>query len=65
MATSKKAVAKYKKKAYDQILLLVKSGRRDEIKASAAKAGLSVNEFINRAIESAEANISTNEHQPG
>jgi predicted HicB family RNase H-like nuclease len=64
MATSKKAVAKYKKKTYDQILLLVKSGRRAEIKASAAKVGLSVNEFINKAIESAEANISTNEHPP-
>lgn len=51
MATSKAAVQKYKQKAYDRILLLLPKGQRDEVKAMAAKRGLSVNKFFLQLIE--------------
>lgn len=50
-----KAVAKYMKENYDEIKVLVKKGRKDEIKARALAKGESVNAFINRAIEAALA----------
>ena len=46
-----KAVAKYMAKAYDEIKLRVKKGKREEIKAHADQRGESVNAFINRAID--------------
>ena len=46
-----KAVAKYMKENYDEIKVLVKKGRKDEIKARALAKGESVNAFINRAID--------------
>jgi hypothetical protein len=51
MATSKAAVQRYKQKAYDRILLLLPKGQRDEVKAMAAKCGLSVNKFLLQLIE--------------
>ncbi|MDE5767864.1 MAG: ribbon-helix-helix protein, CopG family [Oscillospiraceae bacterium] len=50
MATSKKAVAKYKAKAYDRIEILVPKGDKEKIKAHAEKQGESLNAFIKRAI---------------
>lgn len=47
-----KAKNKYSKKAYEQILLIVKKGRREIIKEHAAAFDNgSVNAFINRAID--------------
>lgn len=50
-----KAVAKYMKENYDEIKILVKKGKKDEIKARALAKGESVNAFINRIIEEALA----------
>ena len=41
----------YAKKAYDDVRLQVKKGKKDIIKAHAESQGESVNGFINRAIE--------------
>lgn len=46
----KRATAKYEKKAYDTILLRVKKGQRDEIKAIAEEHGESLNSFILDAV---------------
>lgn len=46
----KKAVAKYNAKNYEQILLRVKVGVTEEIKAHAETHKESMNGFINRAI---------------
>lgn len=46
----KKAVAKYNAKAYEQILLRVKTGMSDKIKTHAALYDKSVNSFICRSI---------------
>lgn len=50
----KRAVAKYNAANYERIELRVKAGRKAEIKAHAESRGETVNEFINRAIESRE-----------
>ena len=47
-----RAVTKYVKNRYDRFGLTMPKGRLDEIKASAAAQGESVNGFINRAIDS-------------
>ena len=47
-----RAQNKYAKKTYDKILVFMKKGRKDIIKAhAAAYDGGSVNAFINRAID--------------
>jgi len=46
----KKANAKYNAKAYDRLEIIVKKGRKDELKAHAAECGESLNGFVNRAI---------------
>ncbi len=51
MSTSQKAVRKYKEKAYDRIEVLVKKGKKEQIKEHAEKQGESLNAFINRAID--------------
>ena len=54
MATTKagqKAVNKYVRENYDKILLTMPKGKKDLIKAAADAAGISVNSFINRAID--------------
>ncbi len=43
----------YNKETYDRITLLVKKGRKAEIKAAAEKRGESINSFVNRAIDDA------------
>lgn len=51
----REATARYNKKTYDRIDLVVKKGRRDEIKRYAASLGKSTNQFINDAIDRAMA----------
>lgn len=47
----KEATARYNKKAYDRIDVIVKKGQRDVIKAFAASQGKSLNRFICDAIQ--------------
>ena len=47
----KEATARYNKKAYDRIDLIVKKGQRDIIKTFAASQGKSLNRFILDAVE--------------
>ena len=47
----KRANEKYNAKAYEQIQVRVKIGKKSEIKACADLLGQSVNEFINEAID--------------
>ena len=47
----KEATARYNKKAYDRIDLIVKKGQRQIIKDCAASQGKSLNRFICDAIE--------------
>lgn len=54
MATSKaqqKAVQKYVKDKYDRIVLTMPKGKKEEIKASAAAVGESMNQYIVSAID--------------
>ena len=47
----KEATMRYNKKAYDRINVVVRKGRREEIKAFAASQGKSLNRFICDAID--------------
>ena len=47
----KEATARYNKKAYDRISLVVPKGKRQVIKDFAQKQGKSLNSFICEAIE--------------
>ena len=47
----KEATARYNKKAYDRIDVVVPKGKREVIKAYAASHGISVNKLINDAID--------------
>lgn len=47
----KEATARYNKKAYDRIDVIVPKGKRQIIKDYAASQGKSLNRFINDAIE--------------
>ena len=47
----KEATARYNKKAYDRIDLIVKKGQRQIIKEFAASQGKSLNRFILDAVE--------------
>lgn len=47
----KEATARYNKKAYDRIDLVVKKGQRQVIKDFAASQGKSLNRFILDAVE--------------
>lgn len=51
MATSSKAVVKYRKKTYDAVQFLIKKGEREHLKEHAERMGESLSEFIKRAIE--------------
>lgn len=54
MATSKaqqKAVQKYVKDKYDRIVLTMPKGNKEVIQAHAARHGVSVNAYINTAID--------------
>ncbi|MBP3659868.1 MAG: antitoxin [Oscillospiraceae bacterium] len=48
--SQKDATARYNKKAYDRINVIVKKGQREVIKAFAASQGKSLNRFICDAI---------------
>ena len=47
----KDATARYNKKAYDRINIIVKKGQRQHIKEFAAKQGKSLNRFVCDLIE--------------
>lgn len=47
----KKAVQKYVKDKYDRVVLTMPKGKKEGIKAMANSMGLSVNAFINLAID--------------
>ena len=47
----REATARYNKKAYDRINIIVRKGQRDIIKQYAAKQGKSLNRFVLEAIE--------------
>ena len=49
----KEATARYNKKAYDRIDIIVPKGKRDIIKRFARKQGKSTTRFINDAIDKA------------
>lgn len=49
--TSSTVKDRYNRKVYDEIKLRVLKGRKDEIRAAADKAGLSLNAYIVKAIE--------------
>jgi len=49
----RKSIAKYKK-TKDSFQVTVDKGRKDELKAHAAKCGESLNGFVNRAIAETE-----------
>ena len=49
----KEATARYNKKAYDRIDIIVPKGKRELIKNFARKQGKSTNKFINEAIDKA------------
>lgn len=49
-AARKRANAKYNSKAYDQIKIIVKKGKRDEIKKLALEQNVSLNQYITRLI---------------
>jgi len=49
--SQKEATARYNKKAYDRIDLIVKKGQRQIIKDFAASKGKSLNRFITELIE--------------
>lgn len=46
-----KANQKYIKKTYERIVVVLKKGERDKVKAHAAKMGESTNKFVLRAIK--------------
>lgn len=45
-----RAKSKYETKTYDKVLLRMKKGERDNVKAKADEIGESLNEFILKAI---------------
>ena len=47
----KEATARYNKKAYDRINIIVKKGQREIIKQYAAQQGKSLNRFVLEAVE--------------
>ena len=47
----RKAVRKYKEKAYDRLEISVPKGRKSELQEHAQQQGESLNAFVNRAID--------------
>lgn len=54
-----KAVNKYVRENYDRINVNMPKGKKDEIQAHAAQLGMSVNAYINQAIDEKMARDST------
>ena len=48
---SYESIKKYQDKAYDHLHVIVKKGQREQIKKRADELGMSVNAFINAAIQ--------------
>ena len=46
---------KYQSEAYDQVRYLVPQGKKEILKAAAARRGVSVNAYINAAVDAALA----------
>jgi len=57
------ATARYEAKVYDKILVRLPKGKKEEIQACADARGLSVNGFINEAIEEKLARESDTQEQ--
>lgn len=51
--TSTESKTKYNAKSYDEIKVRVRRGDKEQLKAFAAAQGLSLNEFITRAVAKA------------
>jgi predicted HicB family RNase H-like nuclease len=51
--TSYTVTSRYQKKTYDRIAVLVKKGRKNELKAIAARKGKSLNALIVDAVDAA------------
>ena len=51
--TSTESKTKYNAKSYDEIKVRVRKGDKEQLKAFAAAQGLSLNEFITRAVTKA------------
>jgi predicted HicB family RNase H-like nuclease len=51
----RKAVRKYKEKAYDRLEISVVKGKKTSLQAHAVERGESLNGFVNRAIDEAVA----------
>ena len=49
--TSAAVKNRYNEKAYDRINLTMPKGKKEQIKAAAEREGISVNAFINQAID--------------
>ena len=49
--TSTASKNKYNAKAYDQVRVIVKKGKKAEIKAYAENLGMSINAYINKLID--------------
>lgn len=49
--TSSESKRKYNEKTYDRIQLVVKKGKKEEIKAFAESKGYTLNGFVNEAID--------------
>ena len=49
--TSNESKRKYNEKSYDRIQLVVKKGKKEEIKSFAESKGYSLNGFVNEAID--------------
>ncbi len=50
-AAVKRAKEKYEAKAYDRLSVVIPKGKKAEILAAAAAAGLSINAWVSQAIE--------------
>jgi predicted DNA binding CopG/RHH family protein len=57
---SQRAVNKYMKENYDRINLTMPRGKKEEIQAHASRHGLSVNAYINQAIDEKMAKDTAN-----
>ena len=59
--SQKEATARYNKKTYDRINIIVKKGQREIIKDFAARKGKSLNRFILDAVEAEISRIKETE----
>ena len=60
---SYESIKKYQDKAYDHLHILLKKGRRDVVKKHADELGMSLNAFINMAIQEKIERMTRSEQQ--